>query len=281
MQSGDKIDNLISFIDDLKSNLQSDQSSDDSISDSKNAFWNSSIAQLNSEIDALNKEIAALQLEVSQLQLELNDLQKQVLILTEQLTLLDQKQANLEAARAADIEAYNTRVAKQHSMIMALDIIIANLTVIVDNDSFIQKDQVIEQLKGIGKNNALVGLLTLSTSFSPATVKAIIQKLKEIRESLQASVDLDDANELVAETNYLNLIYEFENTRTTVKQSLQNLNDRIAEIQQEITDDTTKINDDSQQVTIDQQQVDEYVKEQQAFNVLYQTRYEARLVYNF
>lgn len=276
VQSGDRVENVISFIEDLKSNLQTDQDSDDSVSQTKNQFWNESIATLEAEIQTLNEEIAALQLEVATLQIELQQIQKEIQVLNEQIVLLQQKQANLEAARTADIIAFNQRIAKQNTMIAALNTIITNLTEIVNGQSFIQKSQVLDELRKIPQGNALSSFLTISTGFTPATVNAIIQKLKEIRESLQASIEEDEAFELVAQENYLSLINEFETTRNNVQESLVTLNEKIVEIQNQIDEDNQKIADNQQQVEVDQQQVDDYKAQQAEFNALYQKRYQAR-----
>ena len=177
-----------------------------------------------------------------------------------------------------DIANFNTRVAQQNTMIMALDIIITNLTYIVETSSFVQKEQVLEQLRKIPKNNALASLVTLSTSFSPATVNAIIQKLKEIRDSLSASIEKDEAYELVAQENYLNLLGEFEIARVNVNKSLEDTNARILVVDVEIQDYNKQIADDNAQIVVDQQELDEYVRQQAEFNVLYQQRFEARFI---
>jgi len=161
---------------------------------------------------------------------------------------------------------------------MALDVIITNLTYIVETSSFVQKDQVLEQLRKIPKNNALASLVALSTSFSPATVNAIIQKLKEIRASLAASIDKDEAYELIAQENYLNLIGEFEIARVNVKKSLEDANERILVVEAEMADYNKQIDDDKAKIVVDQQELDEYVRQQAEFNVLYQQRFEARFL---
>lgn len=276
LQSGDKIDAIVSFIKDLRDSLQSDQSSDDNVSYTKNTFWNNSITELNWEISVMTDEIATLQLEVDQMNLDYTNYQKETDILNKELALLDEKQQTLENLRAQDVIFYNTRVSRQNNMIFALNVIISNLTYIVDSQSFISKSQVVDELKKLGKDQALIGLITLSTSFTPTDLNKIIQKLKEIKTALTASVAEDDAYEQVAQTNFLNLIAEFETCRSNVQNSLDDIANKMADLLQKIANDQNTIADDQAQITVAQQQVDEYTKQQNDFNALYQTRFTAR-----
>lgn len=201
---------------------------------------------------------------------------KETKILNKELDLLDEKQANLEALRQKDIQDYNTRVSRQNNMIYALNQIITNLTYIADSQSFISKRQVISELQKVAKDSALVGLVALSTSFTPTDLNKIIQKLKDIKASLTASVAEDEAYEQVAQVNFLNLITEFETSRQNVKQSLVDIEAKMDLILQNIADDQKTINNDQAEVQAAQAQIDEYVRQQNEFNALYQKRQEAR-----
>ena len=217
-----------------------------------------------------------MQLEIETLNLQYTEYVKETKILNKELDLLDEKQANLEALRQKDIEDYNTRVSRQNNMIYALNQIITNLTYIADSQSFISKRQVISELQKVAKDNALVGLVALSTSFTPTDLNKIIQKLKDIKTSLTASVAEDEDYEQVAQLNFLNLISEFETSRQNVKQSLVDIEAKMDQILQNIADDQKTINNDQAEVQAAQAQIDEYVKQQTEFNSLYQTRQEAR-----
>lgn len=276
LQSGDRLDNLVSFISELKSNLKNDQIADNNVSDTKNLFWNTTIAELKAEIIVLQDEIDSLLIQVSELTLQLKSLQKEILILNEELALLDQKQTRLEEARKSDIVAFNTRVAQQNSMLLALTVIITNLTQIVESGSFIETSQVKLAIEKLPENRLLTQLLTLSSSFTPATVNAIIQKLKEIKASLKASIEEDEAYELTAQANYITLIEEFENSRYNVQESLKTIQVQIESIEDKIEAANAQIQVNRELVQNKQELIVEYETQQAEFNALYQRRLVAR-----
>lgn len=132
-----------------------------------------------------------------------------------QLEILDNREVALEEARKKDEEEFAARQQNAVDVMGALELIIEKLGAIKANTN--DETLVMAELNKLGSSNPIMALVQVASTFSQDSLDNVINKMEELRVSIDASIVDDQKNEAEAESEYKALGAELEKTRRDVQ----------------------------------------------------------------
>lgn len=118
--------------------------------------------------------------------------------------------------RKADKAAYANRVRNTEQTIEALDMILPKLASIGSQSNA----EVLVQLSKIGKSNPIAAFMQVASSIDKNKLGTVVEKMTELRNSLQASLEEDANSEANAKKSFKKLIADLESTYAGLGRSL-------------------------------------------------------------
>lgn len=231
------LQDVAKLLSDLKENLYQQQADSDKThtiqeeecaNEIKN--YDERIALANKEIEESSQNIGTLNTQISQLKANIENAKLQ-------LNILDKREANLVTNHDADVAAFHKRVEEHNQVLDALDIIIPKLESINQQAS---QEAVFAELSKIGKSNPIAALVSIAATLDPAALANVVNKLKEIRNSVATSLENDRVHEEEANNNFNALVKEINDVREGQKKRLREDNEALAEAEAKLQFETER-----------------------------------------
>jgi len=132
--------------------------------------------------------------------------------------------------RRADAQAYAARVRNTEQTIEALDMILPKLKAIGSQSNA----EVLVQLSKIGKSNPIAAFMQVASSIDKNKLANVVEKMEELRNSLQASLEEDAQAETASKKGFKKLVADLENTYAGLGRSLAAAKSNLAQAQQSL-----------------------------------------------
>jgi len=175
------------------------------------------VNECESEIEEYERRIDTAQVtrddaqgEISMLQGEIANLTSDVKNKSKQLEILDNRDLQLKSDRDSDAFNFAARTAQTTEVLGAIDLIIEKLSGIAPDSS---AESVLLQLTKIGKSNPILALAQVASTFSSDSLKKVVGKVDELKESLESSLAQDNNDEEQAISDFNSLMGEISTTR--------------------------------------------------------------------
>ncbi|CAD8158938.1 unnamed protein product [Paramecium octaurelia] len=233
LETGGQVDEVLKLIQELLDSLKQDQVDDDVAHSRQMAVFDLNISELEDDLSRLNTDLANANVLIQTLAELLVILRETILTYEKQLAILNEQEQFIRNARAADVKAYNRRVEQANKVINALTLIIEKLSRAVDQQTSEQDRQAIltqihaECHEQFGPNHPITILVKLTTRFDVPTVQRILEKLEQIRDGANKSLNEDIEAEKVASDNFDTSMNEIETLRKRLSTDLENLNQQF------------------------------------------------------
>lgn len=214
---------------DLKDNLNTQQTDSDSLHFSQISECETDKTNYQSRILYSQNEIQESTVNIGSLSTEVKRLQASIDNANLQLSILAKRETNLEANHEQDANDYDQRVLDHTQVIEALEIIIPKLQSITSQENSPQA--IFAELAKIGKSNPIAALVEVAASLDPEALASVINKLEDIRDSVQNSLISDREHQIESENNYNNLINEISNVRESQNRRIEEDTEALSEAQ--------------------------------------------------
>jgi len=132
--------------------------------------------------------------------------------------------------RRADAQAYAARVRNTEQTIEALDMILPKLKAIGSQSNA----EVLVQLSKIGKSNPIAAFMQVASSIDKNKLANVVEKMEELRNSLQASLEEDAQAETASKKGFKKLVADLENTYAGLGRSLAAAKSNLGQAQQSL-----------------------------------------------
>lgn len=241
LQLGNKapLEDVAKLLSDLKANLHKQNEDHLALHLKQAAECKADIADYNARIEHATNEIKDATINIGNLRNAIKQLKAAILNKETQLQILASRRSNLVRDHAADVANFERRSKEHTEVIAALDIIIPRLEGIRQNPQ--TQKQVFAELAKIGTTNPIQALVEVASTFDPAALENVINKLKEIRESLAKSLkDDQDAQEKAAE-NYDRLLKEIDSVTGNLTTGLKEDRSALAENESNLADEQSRL----------------------------------------
>ncbi|KAM3146609.1 hypothetical protein pb186bvf_001139 [Paramecium bursaria] len=175
VQAGATFHNIEDHISELRTQLEADSQFD--------------VKKFQDEQVALEKEYEDASSEIEEIKKQRDYLDSKLEILIEQSELID----NLFAS---DSDAYTTRVGTQNAMLETISILIEKINQhLLEGHSFVEKEDLFEELKAIGRGNHIEVLAQLTAHLDSEQVAKILSLFDSLKTAIQESLAADEAKE--------------------------------------------------------------------------------------
>jgi len=132
------------------------------------------------------------------------------------LVLLNEKEQIVRADRVTDHDDYNFRVLRTEETIEALNMILPKLRSLSSQSM----EMAFVELSKIGKSNPIGAFMQIASTIDEGMLKATIEKMEELLESLAASLEEDQIHEIQSQADYEMLLIEIAAVRDDVTVAL-------------------------------------------------------------
>lgn len=205
LMTGDAVSELQNILESLRQDLLNKDKSTNENYVAKNNLLDQQIEGLVNTISSLGEQIHGLGKELSDLDSLIKSQKSELELAKKSLEIARNKYADLKTLRANDEAAYSSRKEESQKVLSALGDIVNLLEGLLNGTG----PSFTEVRNRINKSPVAL-LVQLTATFSPETVKAVLEKLKSIQNSVSESLKNDAQHEEVALQNFANLEVEFQ-----------------------------------------------------------------------
>lgn len=179
------------LLNDILSDLESQQNDAQALMDSRNAECTQVIAQYHADIDSYQANVIDSTSQIQSYNDKIANNKAKIENFEKQLDIVNSRRDSLENSHNEDVASFNIRQEEHSTVIDALDVIIPKLQSIQAAPE--KPENVFIDLARIGKSNPIAALVTLATSLDMDALNNVIGKLSEIRDSINQSMIDDQA----------------------------------------------------------------------------------------
>lgn len=242
------LQDIAKLLSDLKDNLNTQQSESDYLHDSQVLECETDINNYENRINYAQNEIQEATVNIGSLSTEKKRLKGSIENANSQLSILAKRESILQTNHDQDIQDFDQRVQDHTQVLEALEIIIPKLEAITSQDSTPQS--VLAELAKIGKSNPIAALVEVAASLDPEALETVINKLNEIRNSVQNSLQNDKLHQEESNINYNNLLSEISNVRESQIKRIEEDSEALNEAQAKFDQETTRKQDNQNELSV-------------------------------
>ena len=125
--------------------------------------------------------------------------------------ILNSRENELDNARERDAADFQRRQQETPEVLAALELVIEKLGTIAPNTN--DDNLVLAELSKIGNSNPILALVQVASTFSPEALQSVVNKMQELHNSIEASIEDDAREEQEAINEYNQLKAEISTTR--------------------------------------------------------------------
>jgi chromosome segregation ATPase len=225
MQNETPLTDISSLLSSIHSDLITQQQEATKLQRKREAECDESIKEFNRRIDSATtnigqtiKRIGNFRTKISSLKTSINTFQNQMVVVNDHLKLVKRD-------RKADANAYVNRVRNTEQTIEALDMILPKLAAIGSQSTA----EVLVQLSKIGKSNPIAAFMQVASSIDKNKLGTVVEKMQELRDSLQASLEEDATQESNSGKSFKKLVSDLEKTYAGLGRSLAAARSNLAQ----------------------------------------------------
>lgn len=248
IKSNAPLQDIAKLLSDLKNNLNKQQSESDDLHDSQLLECATDINNYENRISFAQNEIQEATVNIGSLSTEIKRLKGSIENANSQLSILAKRESILHSNHEQDLQDFNQRVQDHSQVLEALDIIIPKLEAITSQDSTPQS--VLAELAKIGKSNPIAALVEVAASLDPEALERVINKLQDIRNSVQNSLQNDKLHQEESDNNYNNLLSEISNVRESQAHRIEEDSEALDEAQTKFDQEAKRKQDSQNEVSI-------------------------------
>lgn len=215
LQNKSPLSEVASLLKELRSNLVSQENE-------AKAKWNNQqlecereISDFNARIKNADSEIQEATRKIYDLERAIDGLQNDIKNYVRQLEILAQRESDARVARAADEKRFEARAEEHKQVLLALDLIIPKLESLIGSVPG-EAPAILAELAKIGSTNPIASLMQLASSLDQNALNNVLQKLKELRDSIDNSSKDDQNDEDQSIREYNNLLAEVSQVRISI-----------------------------------------------------------------
>jgi chromosome segregation ATPase len=175
-----------------------------------------SIKEFERRIDSATTNIGQTIKRISTFRRKISDLKTMISTFQNQMVVVNDHLKLVKKDRKADEAAYASRVRNTEQTIEALDMILPKLAAIGSQSNA----EVLVQLSKIGKSNPIAAFMQVASSIDKGKLGTVVEKMTELRNSLQASLEEDATAEGNSGKAFKKLVADLENTYAGLGRSL-------------------------------------------------------------
>lgn len=180
------------------------------------------IADNTNQRDQAQQEIELLTSEISRLGIEIQTKETQ-------LDILNSRENELDNARERDAADFQRRQQETPEVLAALELVIEKLGTIAPNTN--DDNLVLAELSKIGNSNPILALVQVASTFSQEALQNVVNKMQELHNSIEASIEDDAREEQEAINEYNQLKAEISTTRVNIQNSVADLKTQLQQNQ--------------------------------------------------
>lgn len=228
LQNKSPLGDIAKMLEEIRQDLVIQQKNDDQIHAEREQECATEIEEFNRRINVASIQITDSQAEITNLNSEINRLNIDIKNKETQLEILNTREVELRAAREQDAADFEARQRQSVEVVGALDLIIEKLTTIAPNGD---SEAALVELAKIGSSNPILSLVQVAMTFSQEALDNVVNKMEDLRTSLEASIEDDKVNEQAAAGEFQVLLGEIESTRSKIGQALSEAQAQLRQTQ--------------------------------------------------
>lgn len=222
LMTGDAVSELQNILESLRQDLLAKEKSTTENYNAKNNLLDQQIEGLTGTISSLGQQIYSLGKELSDLGSLIKSQKEDLDLARRSLNIAKEKYEELKTLRGNDESAYNSRKESSEKVLAAVLEIISLLEGLLNGTG-----PSLAQVRDRVNKSPVALLVQMTSTFSPDTVKGILEKLRAIQTSVSESLTNDANHEERAKQNFATLESEFLSAIRSFEEQISKLESSI------------------------------------------------------
>jgi|JI102314A1RNA_FD_contig_41_5402103_length_1472_multi_4_in_0_out_0_1 chromosome segregation ATPase len=244
LQLGNKVplSDVASLLKELRSNLVVQESQAKQLHIDQESECKRDIDEYNRRIEVANREIGEATSAIARLESQIEGLNADINNKETQLKILAEREVAAKEAHLRDSQNFATRNAEHKQVLEALDLILPRLEKLVGSVAA-PKPAILAELAKIGKSNPIASLVSLASSLDQNALGSVLNKLRELRGSVDASLRDDEKDQADSDREYSELIREIFDVNASLNKSLNRDRENLSEAESNLSRERQRLHD--------------------------------------